>query len=135
MLRHCRTEMTVASTRERSGNGGLSVCLESESWVRGNRWQWAWGYPDSPCLCKSFQRNATWLWSFLSFQKHTSTAPACVCVCVYQQSGVSLEPWNKRRKHELLLNLVEPTYKKPKCEIHCGVCKTQGGQCLVNLVH
>ena len=82
MLRYCRTEMTVASTRERSGNGDLSVCLESESWVRGNGWQRAWGYSDSPRLCKSFQRNATWLWSFLSFQKHTSTAPACVCVCV-----------------------------------------------------
>ena len=82
MLRHCRTEMTVASTRERSGNGDLSVCLESESWVCGNGWQWAWGYSDSPRLCKSFQRNATWLWSFLSFQKHTSIAPACVCVCV-----------------------------------------------------
>lgn len=30
MLRHCRTEMTVVSTKERSGNGDLSVCLESE---------------------------------------------------------------------------------------------------------
>ena len=87
MLRHCRTEMTVASTRERSGNGGLSVCLESESWVRGNRWQWAWGYPDSPCLCK---------WSFLSFQKHTSTAPACVCVCVCVCVYINNQgsPWN-----------------------------------------